>query len=501
MHRTLWFIVSAMLSCVAWAEETRTPAPPNELQQAEEHAPPPAIALNEVKTYGDLLKQPAVPFGKESTVHFGILARSVPSGSGVMIYAITEKFDAGTASSPSSDMDTRMGPFEVHLVPKVPQPAKLLREILVELPAPANIPRDGKFLFCHLAPVPGGGEYKLSIVDPKTKNAYAHADIESTSADYHPWFALSKTGKALQEQTTEKDETGREIPLYTMNAGFSLDDPAIPKWEKQDGFLLEEVKDGKEVSHFKPDDLLPVPWQETSPLKSVQDLKRVEVLRTELKPLLDGLKSDQFEEREAAEQRLLQKARADYAVSGVISGVAEHASDPEAQSRARRIMTLFDPAFTLEKRKDREAFLLRFKHEIPIDGFLDEHFLARWWVNGIPFVPGLIQPKALEWAGSGGGQMSNVKLMELSLFLDTEARRDLGVKPGDTVGLQLMYCPAGHQIVSAQLQKQESMAIVQSTENMENFQPIVSNRVDFVVTEQTAEPKDVEGQEVPVKKE
>jgi hypothetical protein len=61
--------------------------------------------------------------------------------------------------------------------------------------------------------------------------------------------------------------------------------------------------------------------------------------------------------------------------------------------------------------------------------------LARWWVNGRPFVP----EQLTEFPGKvARGPQSKKK--ELRVPLDFDKRR-LGAKAGDKVGLQILYCP------------------------------------------------------------
>jgi hypothetical protein len=64
----------------------------------------------------------------------------------------------------------------------------------------------------------------------------------------------------------------------------------------------------------------------------------------------------------------------------------------------------------------------------------DYHFLARWWVNGKPFVPK--QAETL-WAFSGYGRVSTDKELRLGVTVRPDR---LGAKTGDKIGLQLMHC-------------------------------------------------------------
>ena len=65
----------------------------------------------------------------------------------------------------------------------------------------------------------------------------------------------------------------------------------------------------------------------------------------------------------------------------------------------------------------------------------DYHLLTRWWVNDKPFVPEQIEhPFGI--AGYGRVYEDTEKRIGLNLLPQL-----LGAKPGDKIGLQLLYCP------------------------------------------------------------
>ncbi len=96
----------------------------------------------------------------------------------------------------------------------------------------------------------------------------------------------------------------------------------------------------------------------------------------------------------------------------------------------------------------------------------DYHFLARWWVNGKPFVP---KQSDTLWEFSGYGRVSEEK--ELRLEFEFRPER-LGAKPGDKIGLQLLHCES--QWAWCGLEK-----IGASRTHGENVR--VSNRIEFDV--------------------
>lgn len=75
----------------------------------------------------------------------------------------------------------------------------------------------------------------------------------------------------------------------------------------------------------------------------------------------------------------------------------------------------------------------------------NDHFLTRWWVNGKPWVPEF-EPKGLEAEGS------TVRSIEGNIWYLKQVRFDLdfrperlGVKRGDKIGVQVLFCPGGWQ--------------------------------------------------------
>ena len=83
-----------------------------------------------------------------------------------------------------------------------------------------------------------------------------------------------------------------------------------------------------------------------------------------------------------------------------------------------------------------QSIVVRAKSEFTTS-WPEQHFLARWWVNGEPFVPK--QPETLRQFQSSG-QFREAK--ELRLEFEFHPER-LGAKPGDAIGLQLMHSEDG----------------------------------------------------------
>jgi hypothetical protein len=102
----------------------------------------------------------------------------------------------------------------------------------------------------------------------------------------------------------------------------------------------------------------------------------------------------------------------------------------------------------------------------------DYHFLTRWWVNDKPFVPKQIK-HLFGIAGYGRLYQDTQKRIPLKLM-----PQHLGAKPGDKIGLQLLYCP-------------NQWALFTEHESLDGFggpeEPWLSNRVDFIAPEVKAQ--------------
>ena len=96
----------------------------------------------------------------------------------------------------------------------------------------------------------------------------------------------------------------------------------------------------------------------------------------------------------------------------------------------------------------------------------DWHFLTRWWVNGKPYVPAQMKPE-----GDDNGLV--VEGRKLHLHLEFEPAR-IGAKKGDQIGLQLLYCRNGWNLVLDG--ESRAMAIMEHDGKMP-FR--LSNRVEF----------------------
>jgi hypothetical protein len=93
------------------------------------------------------------------------------------------------------------------------------------------------------------------------------------------------------------------------------------------------------------------------------------------------------------------------------------------------------------------------------------HFLARWWVNGEPYVPQSTPP--VEDAELWKGMEIDSHKLRIKLDLDPV---DLGARSGDRIALQLMYLDCGWEWIEGM----ESL-----TCNSQKRRALLSNRLDL----------------------
>ena len=100
-----------------------------------------------------------------------------------------------------------------------------------------------------------------------------------------------------------------------------------------------------------------------------------------------------------------------------------------------------------------------------------EHLLARWWVNGEPWMPGeLAELEA--FAHEGSGRYVENRRLQVDLDLDPTA---LGAESGDRIGLQLLHVPRGWSHVGEGMEMMQAML-----DHAEPPRTRMSNRIDFV---------------------
>ena len=150
---------------------------------------------------------------------------------------------------------------------------------------------------------------------------------------------------------------------------------------------------------------------------------------------------------------------------------------PAGEDRTGALPPLFpaapDPGFRLAASGSGEELVLTVTSDVGMDPTLiADRFLTRWWVNGEPYVPA----PGCEFCGMArfaNGPPLPVRTVRFRVELDPSK---IKAQSGDRIGLQLLYCSDGCEVVGGGLAHLQAFQA--------SFDPLhagvrLSNRVDF----------------------
>jgi hypothetical protein len=163
--------------------------------------------------------------------------------------------------------------------------------------------------------------------------------------------------------------------------------------------------------------------------------------------LVERLGSDELEVREEAARRLQALGRA----TEPALRKALHSQDPEVASRARRILSVIPLVECRAILKEPLRSLLEGRVILDSDVILwmllpHDYLLARWWVNGQPFVPKEDQGA---YMAMHNGAFSELRTVDLRLVLKFS---EIGARTGDHVDLQVLFSSDGWDWVTNDLE-------------------------------------------------
>lgn len=184
------------------ASTTTAPA----TQPASDHADARVIAA--VKTWGDLLKRPAINLGDGSNVRLGIDATNCTADGGVMVYGLFEGL--GVYETVNHGADLMLGPLRVASDREARE--EVAEDVLPEAPVihPPSRPlirvAPGRHLFAAHVPMQ---DATLMYIDVKhvSGKRLASAEIKNNGHLRHPWtpFAGYRLGKAFRGAEAHAD--------------------------------------------------------------------------------------------------------------------------------------------------------------------------------------------------------------------------------------------------------------------------------------------------------
>ncbi len=187
-----------------------------------------------VRTWGDLLKQPAVELDGGGTVRLGIESLSAPRRSGVLLYCLAEGYRL-----PSRWKGTnRLGPVRVSVAREEGGKSAGVHAQHAWRP-PAGF-RASRILFVRAIPIARTGKHHVRLY-ALDGSELAAATVVGTGDAYHPWMPWAPSHVyALEERADgEYDTVGR--------VANRRDGVAIPHWNGMMPIAFEGTLNGRQV--------------------------------------------------------------------------------------------------------------------------------------------------------------------------------------------------------------------------------------------------------------
>ena len=303
-----------------------------------------ATSIQVVKTWQDLLNQPAIHAG-QGKARLGVEARSAPCMSGILLYCLTEGY-----SLPRERQErNRLGPFRMEIRHENDTVEKSREAGKMAWNDPPDIGHSTA-LFRQSIPLDRPGKFHVRVLS-LNGDLIAETEVTATREKCHPWMPLEPS------------------PVQALDRGKY--DAAAHVKNRANGIAIPRF-----------DGMVPMLFRSDNP-------------ETKIRRLAD--------ERLPA---LLPEVAGD--------GLTVKASGTDLIIESKADIILARP---------------------------DWYFLVRWWVNDKPYIP-----RQLDQFMDANGKVIIGK--SLLLHLDFDPQR-LGVAPGDTVDLQLLYCKRGWELLEA----------------------------------------------------
>ena len=187
-----------------------------ELQQADAKTAP--VSIRTVRTWEDLLKQPAVDIGT-GTARLGIEALRAPYTSGVLLYCMTE----GWSPPHTWNEPSRLGPFTVEVRHEQETPGFAAQTAQTAVWPDAPDTKRSIMLFRRTVPLYRPGKFHIRVCTLNRETA-AEASVTATREKFHAWTVLEQcTGKPEQRKNDTYDAVA-----FARNRAQAI---ALPRYE------------------------------------------------------------------------------------------------------------------------------------------------------------------------------------------------------------------------------------------------------------------------------
>ena len=208
-----------------------------------------ATPIQVVRTWQDLLNQPAIPAGT-GKARLGVEARTAPCMSGIFLYCLTE----GYSMPQQWKENNRLGPFQIvvrHEGDEKQQAAAI--SYLASSDAPDI--RHSTALFRRSIPLDRPGTFHVQVMSEK-REVIAETEVTATRERYHCWMPFERTAAGTPER--RRDEFDAVDRVKAGERGI-----AIPRFDGMAPMLFRS--DGPEIKvRRQADERLPALLPETT---------------------------------------------------------------------------------------------------------------------------------------------------------------------------------------------------------------------------------------------
>ncbi|MBI3828579.1 MAG: hypothetical protein HY291_03630 [Planctomycetes bacterium] len=389
-----------------------------------------------VKTWKDLLAQPEIDLGKSGKVRLGIEAAEASAGGSVTLFALVEGEEAFEGEH--SD-DESLGMLGVKVQREGEK--KLVQEL--QKSAFEEERSRGLLLYRQMVAMDDSGAVTVKLLAHGGKEI-AFAKIALKEEKVHLWspFAWPDDAKEAMEEEQSLAPVIRSEDVAAPGTGW-----AEPKFDGTVPMICAESADPSADRHFRPEE--PLPSLQFDRPNVPKEIKLSDAKAKRFEELLERLGDEDVGVRDAAEIEL------EHDIDSFRAALAKRLeqNDPEIRARILELLRPFGPKLTI--RFSGDAILIESKLGMEIEG-ANESFLVRWWVNGKPVIPS--NEESLQKVHDAMKKMSDsaVSAFQLNVKLNLDK---LGAKSGDTIGVQVLFCPHGWKsdIQLAELDKIDRM--------------------------------------------
>lgn len=419
-----------------------------------QNAKPKPIEIAIVKTWKDLLAQPQVDLEKFGKVRLGVESPKASTHGCVTVYALVDGQEGYVTGFPPQEA---VGPLRVEVTLELESKKLQSSEKVMVEPHPR-----GTLLYRQCVPACEDSAVTVHLFSPEGTEV-ARTKIPQGDVAKHPWSPFGRSDDALNEK--ELDRAGA-IEIFDEDLTAPGEGWAIPKFDGTQPLAYAVEIGGSSVRHFHEDDPLPPLTFERPPAPTDIKLPLAEDRR--IAALIEQLGDEDVDARNAAEVALWRSMDTAHAI---LIKRLDH-KDPEVRARILELLRPFEPQLTI--RIADGVIWVESKRNMLINE-ARESFLARWWVNGKPFMPA----KVVELMKiSRDMQKAMAPALEAGLKVKFDLKK-LGAKSGDTIGIQLLLCPDGWRYQHLEIAELEKAIEIVKTELLKT--PTASNVVEWKV--------------------